>query len=150
MGLWGILISFLYFQVYNKYFKISIYYPDSWGGNEHYPFSPKESRAGYGVGMRQAEVSMWENRKVQGLSGGKRKLKLGESYLQVAEAEGTCWRQAAQKIPRELLGTGLLSLVTSTSRARLHENLLDQRCPSQAPPSFFLPFIKYLPLWVLC
>lgn len=45
-------------------------------------------------------------------------VKLGESYFQLAKAEGTCW-QAVQEILREILENGLLSLVTSKSRAGL-------------------------------
>lgn len=50
MELWGFGASVLHFPAYNKYFKMSSYYPDSCGGNEHYyPFSQKGSRAGYGA-----------------------------------------------------------------------------------------------------
>ena len=114
------------------------------GGKMNITLSPQRNQGldtGWGWGRQRLACERIE--RFRGSVEETRKLKLGESYLPLAEAEGTCWRQAAQKIPRELLGTGLLSLVTSTSRARLHENLSDQRCNSQAPPSFFLPFIKY-------
>lgn len=41
---WGFLFPFLYFPVYNKYLKMSIYYPYSQKKNEHYSSSPKAAR----------------------------------------------------------------------------------------------------------
>lgn len=103
MELWGVWASVLHFPAYNSW----------WGAEINIiTLSPKRDQE---PDTGHAEVSTRTNRKVQGVCEETKlqvKSDAGESYQQLAEAKGVCWRQGVQKIPRELSGTGLLHLAT--------------------------------------